>query len=296
MKNQKKAYLYALAAVAFWSSIATAFKLALREVDVIQLLLGATFVSLICLSFILAFTKGFSFLKKLSKKEVLHSALLGLLNPFLYYVVLLKAYFVLPAQEAMALNYIWPISMVLLSVPVLKQKITFRGFIAIIISFAGVLIIATKGKLLSFTFSNGYGDLLAIGSSAIWAFFWIFNVKDKRDEVEKLFLNFSFAFIYVLVAILVFSEIKIPSLNGFLSIVYIGLFEMGITFIFWLKALRYSESTEKVSQLIFLSPFLSLIIISLIVKEPILPATIVGLMFIIGGVIFQQRFSKKKVK
>ena len=33
----------------------------------------------------------------------------GFLNPFLYYIILFKAYSLLPAQEALSLNYTWPL-------------------------------------------------------------------------------------------------------------------------------------------------------------------------------------------
>ena len=296
MKNQKKAYIYALLAVLLWSSIASAFSLALRELDVIQLLLDASLVSIICLFIILLFQKKLSFISKLSRKDYVHSALLGFLNPFLYYLILLNAYALLPTQEAMALNYIWPISLAILSIPLLKQKISLKGFIAIVISFAGVFTIATRGELFSFSFTNLYGDILAFSSSIIWALFWILNVKDKRDEVQKLFLNFVFAFIYILIVALIFSEIKIPHLKGIMALSYIGLFEMGITFVFWLKALKYSESTHKLSQLIFLSPFISLIFINIIVKEPILHSTFVGLLLIIAGILLQQNRTFLKLK
>ena len=288
MKNQKKAYIYALLAVLLWSSIASAFSLALKELDVIQLLLGASLVSIICLFLILLFQNKLSFFRKLKRRDFIHSALLGFLNPFLYYIILLNAYTLLPTQEAMSLNYIWPISLVILSVPLLKQKIAIKGYIAIFISFTGVFTIATRGELFSFAFTNLLGDLLAFASSIIWALFWILNVKDKRDEVQKLFLNFIFAFIYIVITALIFSEIKIPHLKGVLAVSYIGLFEMGITFVFWLKALKYSESTDKVSQLIFLSPFVSLFFISIIIKEPILPSTFVGLLLIVAGILLQQ--------
>ncbi len=294
MKNQKKAYIFALLAVLLWSSIASAFSLALDELDVIQLLLGASLVSIICLFIILLFQKKLSFFKKLKRKDYIHSALLGFLNPFLYYLILLNAYSMLPTQEAMALNYIWPISIVILSVPLLKQKISIRGFIAIFISFTGVFTIATRGEWFFFSFTNITGDLLAFASSIIWALFWIVNVKDKRDEVQKLFLNFIFAFIYIIIVASVFSEIKIPHFKGILAVSYIGLFEMGITFVFWLKALRYSESTDKVSQLIFLSPFLSLVFINIIVKEPILNSTLLGLFLIVAGILIQQNSFKLK--
>jgi len=292
MKYQTKAYFYALAAVALWSTIASAFSLALKELDVYQLLLGAVIVSIICLFIIVLVQNKLSFLLNLTTNDFIHSALLGFLNPFLYYLILLNAYSLLPAQEAMALNYIWPISLVLLSIPILKQKISIRGFVAIFISFVGVLVIASKGELLSFSFTNLYGDLLAFSSSIIWALFWLLNVKDKRDEVQKLLLNFIFAFIYILIATFVFSEIRLPNLREITAVVYIGLFEMGITFVLWLKALMYSKSTDKISQLIYLSPFLSLVFINLVIKEPILKSTLIGLLLIIIGIVFQQKRKK----
>ena len=289
MTNQRKAYTFGLSAILMWSTIATAFTLGLKEMDRFQLMTGASLVAMLCLALILGFQKKLGFLFSIKRKDLMHSALLGFFNPFLYYVILLKAYELLPAQEAMALNYVWPISLVLLSVIILKQKISWRSILAICISFIGVLVIAARGKLLAFAFTDWLGDLLAFGSSIVWALFWILNMKDKREESEKLFLNFFFGFVYLGIATAFFSDFQMPSVNGGLAILYIGLFELGITFFLWLKALSFSETTDKISQLVFLSPFLSLIFISLIVKEPILPSTIVGLALIIGGIIFQQK-------
>ncbi|MCF8373750.1 MAG: DMT family transporter [Bacteroidales bacterium] len=294
MKNQTKAYIYALSAVLFWSTIATAFSLALKELDSFQLMTGASFVAVICLATILSFQRKLGFLRKLKVNDLLHSALLGFLNPFLYYVVLLKAYTILPAQEAMALNYVWPISLVLLSVVILKQKIGWKSLAAIGVSFCGVILIGTRGQLLDFALTDWLGDLLALSSSVVWALFWIFNMKDKRDESEKLFLNFFFGFIYLLIGTFLFSSFTMPGTKGLIAVAYIGLFELGITFFLWLKALTLSSSTDKVSQLVFLSPFLSLLFINLIVKEPILPSTILGLVLIIAGILFQQKIGRRR--
>ena len=225
--------------------------------------------------------------KEYSKKDYCHSALLGFLNPFLYYVVLFKAYSLLPAQEAQPLNYIWPVMLILLSVPLLKHRIKFKNILAIIISFFGVVIIGTRGDLTSLKFSNPVGVLLAVGSSVIWALFWIYNMRDERDEVSKLFLNFVFGFIFVAIANLLFSKIIIPQVKGLLGAAYVGLFEMGITFVFWLKALKLSKTTARVSNLIFLAPFISLIFIYFIVGEKILFSTILGLIFIVSGILIQ---------
>ena len=218
---------------------------------------------------------------------------MGFLNPFAYYLVLLKAYSMLPAQEAVALNYIWPVVLVLLSIPILKQKITALSIVSMLISFAGTVVIATNGRPWSMEFANPTGTFLALASSIFWALYWLMNMKDKRESLIKLFLNFSFGLIYIVVFAAFTGNLIIPSIAGALGAVYIGLFEMGVTFVIWLTALKYAQNTAKVSNLVFLSPFLSLMFISIFVGEKILASTIFGLCLIIGGIILQQTKQKQ---
>ena len=234
----------------------------------------------------------FHLLKSYTGKDYLHSALLGILNPFIYYVVLFKAYSLLLAQEAQPLNYTWQIMLVLLSIPLLKQKIKPLGLVAIFISFFGVFVISTQGNVLGFRFTNLGGVLLALGSSVIWALFWIYNIRDQRDEVAKLFLNFGFGFVFILTATLLFSKIMIPDTLGVVGVIYVGIFEMGITFVIWLKALKLSRTTAQVSILIYLSPFVSLVLIHLVVGEKIMFSTIIGLILIVSGIGLQQYTSR----
>jgi len=178
----------------------------------------------------------------------------------------------------------------------LKQKIRFSNVIAIFISFFGVLIVSTQGNIFALSFSNPIGAALALGSTVIWSLFWIYNVKDERDDVTKLFLNFTFGFIYLFIFMLAFSKIVVPNTFGLLGAAYIGFFEMGITFVAWLKALRLSETTAQVSNLIYLVPFLSLIVISFTIGETILPSTIIGLILIVSGVLLQKHAASHQGK
>jgi len=288
MEKQKKAYLYACLAIVFWSTSASAFKISLAHLDVLTLLLLASMTSAIVLLLYLLSQNKLRLLKALSKEDYLRSAFLGFLNPFLYYTVLFKAYSILLAQEAQPLNFIWPLTLVLLSIPILKQKIKRKDILAILISFFGVFIISTGGHILRFKFTDPLGVLLATGSSIPWALFWIYNMKDKRDDLVKLFLNFAFASAYVFLALLLFGKVRIPSIYGILGATYVGLFEMGITFLIWLKALKLSKTTAHVTNLVYLVPFLSLVVISLVLREEILPSTIVGAVFIVGGITLQK--------
>ncbi len=274
MTPQQQAYGYAGAAVLIWSTVASAFKLSLRYLDPIQLLLWADVFSILC-------------------PALIRGLALGILNPFLYYMILFKAYDLLPAQEAQPLNYTWAITLTLLSVPLLGQRLSLREVIAIFVSYFGVVLISTHGNPLSLEFSNGPGVALALGSTIIWALFWIFNTKDKTDPVVGLFLNFCAGLPCILVACLLYSHPWPGSWNGLAGAAYVGVFEMGITFVFWLKALRLTESTDRVSTLIFFSPFLSLVFIHFLVGEEIFSSTFYGLVLIIGGLIIQQMGTRK---
>ena len=182
-------------------------------------------------------------------------------------------------------------TLVLLSIPLLRQKIKLKSILAITISFFGVFIIATHGNILGFKFTNPAGVLLALGSTIIWSLFWIFNLRDKHDEAVRLFLNFMFGSVFIFVSILHFAKMKIPDLKGILGAAYIGLFEMGITFLLWLKALKLSKTTAHVANLVYLCPFFSLVVISFAVGEEILLSTITGLIFIVGGIILQKLYA-----
>ena len=288
MKNQKEAYIYAGMAVILWSTVATSMKIALQSYSFMQLLFWSSATALLTLGVMMAVRKKFSDLIKLPAKAFLKSAFYGAINPFLYYIVLFNAHGLLPAQEAQALNYTWPIMLSLLAVPLLNQKIGFKNIVAIGISFIGVLIIATGGNLINLSFTNGQGVVFGLASAVIWALFWIFNIKDERDELSKLFLNFLFGFMYIVIALLLTSEIVFINVKSWIGAVYVGFFEMGITFVIWSIALKKSITAAKVSNLVYLVPFLSLVVIYFILKEPIRFPTIVGLFLIVGGLTFDK--------
>ncbi|MGC9341930.1 MAG: DMT family transporter, partial [Bacteroidales bacterium] len=225
--------------------------------------------------------------------EVLYSALLGMINPFFYYLILFKAYDNLPAQVAQPLNMIWPIVLVLISIPLLGQKIKLKSILALIISFGGIILVSSQGGGAEFRKEQVPYMLLAMSTSVIWSFFWILNVRDKRNESIKLFLNFLFSSIYLLLFMLLTGK-SFPD-NGreiFLDI-YIGLFEMGLAFLFWLKALQFSKTTDTISNLVFIFPFISLIFIHFILGEKIHFTTLYGLLLVVAG-IFVQRLKLKK--
>lgn len=293
MEQQTRAYLFAAATILFWSTVASAFKLTLAHLSSEELLLYSTlFSSMILATFVVA-TGRLGHILLWPAREFLRSALLGFLNPFLYYLVIFKAYSLLPAQEALTLNFIWPIVLVLFSIVILRQQITLVTLLAMVISFSGVLVISTRGDVLGFRFTQPLGAGLAVGSSAIWALYWVYGTKDSRDAISRLCMNFLFGVIFVAVYMALFSSPRLVGAGGLIGSLYVGMFEMGITYIVWLYALRLSRTTAQVSNLIYLTPFLSLVVVHLVVGEQIYVSTLVGLVLIVSGILLQHYGSRR---
>jgi len=192
MKNNKLAIIYALLAVAMWSTVATAFKLSLAEMSLLQLLTGASFFSLLVLTLFLILQGE---LIRAFKDIPSHSRvilILALLNPVLYYIILFKAYELLPAQVAQSLNYTWAITLTLLSVPLLKHQLTKRDLFAVVFAYIGVVFISFSGKSISGKLDFG-GIFLALLSTIVWALYWLLNARDDRLPIIKLFQSFVLA-------------------------------------------------------------------------------------------------------
>lgn len=284
MRSQTRADLLGLSAVLLWSTVATAFKLTLRSLDPIQLLCYASLFSLGVLFVVVAAQGKIGDCLVSIRLEWRRSILLGSLNPFLYYLVLFKAYDLLPAQVAQPLNYTWAITLALLSALILRQPVRRRDVAALVIGYAGVALISTRGEWTRIRV-DPLGVVLALGSTVIWAIYWIESTRDRRDPAVALFSNFLFAVPITLIACAILSDLRLQDPRGLLGAAYVGAIEMGVTFVLWLSALRLSRSAARLGYLIFLSPVLSLVLIRLVLGETIHPSTPAGLLLIITGLI-----------
>ncbi len=292
MPQQTRAYLCAAAAVLAWSTVATAFKLGLQHLTPAALLAWSSLASLLVLVVTLAVRGGLGGLRHWTRRDVVYSVLLGFLNPGLYYAVLFEAYDRLPAQQAQPLNYAWPVVLVLLSALFLGQPLRPRTLVAMAVCLLGVAVISTRGDLLALQFDDPVGVGLALFSTVIWAGYWLLNLREAGDPVLRLTVNFAFGTLFAFAYAGFAGGVAWPSTGALLGAAYVGTFEMGLTFVLWITALRLSRTTAQVSGLIFLAPFLSLAWIHLVLGEAIHPSTVVGLGLIVGGIMALQRATR----
>ncbi len=286
MSSTARSYLYAGLTVAFWSTVATAFKLALRDLSVFQLLFVSTVAAASILLVPIAISTQWRLLASEIKQHLTRSIGTAILNPLVYYLILFAAYDRLPAQVAQPVNYTWALMLVLLSIIFLKQRPSKFDLMACLVSYTGVVVIATEGQL-NLASLDLVGILLALASTVIWAVYWLLNMTDPRNEQVAMCSNFLLAIPMTGVACWLFSDFNF-AISGVYAAIYIGIFEMGLAFLLWSKALRLAENTSRVSTLIFVSPFVSLWLIHIFLGESIHLTTYIGLSVIIGGLLIQR--------
>lgn len=285
--DQRRATWSALGAVALWSTVATAFKLGLRVLDVYRLLLVAVLVSLACLTLVLAGQRRVRELGRTAPGDRARALALGALNPFAYYLVLLAAYDRLPAQVAQPINYTWALTLSWLAIPVLRQRPRPRVLAAGLVCYAGVFLIATGGRAPGAGSADPLGVGLALGSTVLWSVYWLVNARSRLDPVVGLWWNFAGAAPLCAAAVAWRSSFAMPA-AGLAAGAYLGAVEMGFAYVLWLGALRRAASAARIANLIFLSPLLSLVLINFVLHEPVRLATVAGLALIIGGLWWQR--------
>ena len=332
----KQIIIRAVIIILFWSTAGTAFKLGLRLLPGEILLLGSSFFSwsLMGLSSLLSLKKRSSqsktkknLLLRIRPKMLFRGALLGFLNPFAYYLILFKAYELLPAQLALPLNFLWPIVLTLMDL-LFSKKRTFhfqRHILAPFLAFIGVFFLAQKKapqlqELSSFNegdFSLGF--CLALGSTIIWASYWLLNSNENENEEisdsEQMFCHFGFGTLYCFLYVFLKKALSGPLLSpedfftwyhmtkeneqllfSLIMPLYIGFFEMGFTFILYLKTLTFAREKNIVGQFslsLYLIPFFSMIFIHFVLGETLSPYSLIGLLFILLGVFLSSHGEKK---
>lgn len=288
MTDNSKATVYAGIAVLSWSTVATAFKISLTHLTHFEMLLVASCTALCLFILLLTVQRKWTLVRALPARQWRRFALIGLLNPVAYYLVLFKAYALLPAQVAQPINYAWPIVLLILLALFARQPIPRMKYVGMFISLAGVALISFGSGSMAGSSVSVTGLLLAALSAFLWAAYWMVNNKNRAvDGSVTLFMSFLFGTLYLVAGACVVG-VNITTLSGILSGMYVGAFEIGVPFIFFGLAMRKTTNPALVNQMCYLSPFLSLFLIAVVLGEQIVTTTYIGLALIVTGIVFNE--------
>ena len=272
--------------------MATAFKWALEFNTPMALITLAATVSWCFFGVRVIVAGSLKSIREMSRALILRCLLLGLLNPAFYYWVLLTAYDLLPAQDAMAINYTWGLTLPLVASLFSRTLPTKYETGLALLSYLGILVIATNGNIGSLEFDRPAGVVLALFSTVIWGLSWVINSRigdaNNIDPELALFLNFSSALPLLWIITGLAGQLPSVSMSSLLGGLYVGFFEMGIAFVLWMNAMRLTDNPLRISSLIFLAPPLSLLLIGTVLNETIAVSTLIGLVIILMGLAGQQ--------
>jgi drug/metabolite transporter (DMT)-like permease len=284
MKNERNALILGLGAVLLWSTVATGFKLGLEHLEPLQLLFAGACISSAVFT-AAAVRKGWP-VKHLQWREGLSFALI---NPILYYLVLFEAYDRLPAQIAQPLNYTWAIMLALLAIPILGQKLTRKTATGIGLGYLGVLVLLSQGRFDALPDLDWLGVAMALASTLLWAAYWLFNARSTTEPTALMATSFTLA--APLLGLLCWLGPGLPpwQADTFLYGAWVGCIEMGFSFLLWQQALKLTNHAARIGQLVFLSPFLSLLLISSVLEEKIHVTSWIGLLIIVAGLLITRQ-------
>jgi len=129
-----------------------------------------------------------------------------------------------------------PLFILLLARPLLGEPIGARQWLGVAVSFLGVFLIATQGQIQTLSFN--IGDLMALGSMAMWAGYTVF-LRLRRDALETpefLVMVCAFGLIFMLpwVAFEVLTGVKTElSTFGALAVLYSAVGSLLLAYAGW---------------------------------------------------------------
>lgn len=288
----KKTYFYAGVSIFCWSTVAATCKILLLEFNNMQLLWMNSLIAGLFLLVLNILGGNFKKCENYTLKDYFIMVAIGIPGTIFYYMFYYAGTDILPASQAFIINYLWPIMSVIFACIILREKLTAKKLIAILISFLGVIVVI-GADIKDFNGQMLLGVLCCILGAVSYGIFTALNQKMNYNKRMTLMVSYLATFIFTTLVNLINGDIFIPGTNQMLGFIWNGIFTVAIANIFWFMALETGK-TEKVSNIAYITPFLSLVWTSLFLNEKIKLNSLVGLMIIIVGILIQMKDKKWK--
>ena len=133
---------------------------------------------------------------------------------------------------------------------------------------------------------------MCVAGAVCYGIFTGFNQKYKFDKKISMMMNYAATFVITTVINAFRGNLFIPNVIQTMGIMWNGIFTMAIACTAWILALS-SGNTAKISNLAYITPFLSLVWTFFILGEEIALTSVAGLVVIVFGIFIQLKENKK---
>ncbi|PID44759.1 MAG: EamA family transporter [Proteobacteria bacterium] len=274
--------LLALVCVFAWSFIPVVSKLGQLHIDSFQFLFWTNFLSALAVGLTIKPSKK-HLIETIKQTNYKQTVLLGFLGCFFYYLCLYYGYAHGNTTDVLVVQYLWPALVPVFAVLFLKERLNVYKVVSIVLGFFAAVIVFTKGDVLSIGFSGAFVLLTVFVGATSFALFSVFSKMEHRVDVSfSVFMYFLWASIFSFISIVAWSNLVIPDLESVLIILVNGVFINGLSYILWVYALS-KEDASKIAPLVYISPVLSVVWISLIFGDSITVTNITAVALVVAS-------------
>ncbi|HSD63675.1 MAG TPA: DMT family transporter [Ignavibacteriaceae bacterium] len=289
MRKVPSAYLKPLLATTFWGVSFIATKTALNELTpvmiiILRLLLGITFLIILAV-----YTKSDFSIKFKQHAFIFLLAVIAVIHLWIQVTGL---------QYTSAANTGWiigtsPVFMTIMGMIFFKEKLTLSQLAGIIIAFAGLVLLISKGNIASIGFISHKGDFLVLASAFTWGAYSMVNKKISLTYPPVM----TILYLFIMMAIILLPvtanketifRLEHLSVISCISILFLGIFCSGISYVLWAQSLKDMDSS-KVGAFLYFEPFVTVFSAWIFLNENITLLMIISGIIIITGVIIVNR-------
>lgn len=283
-------YLYLLITFFCWGSIYVVSKYALAVMGPVTVSFCRYLVSVVCLYGILKWKGGH---KKIAKEHWPYLLILGGLGYFAAIILQLGGTALLSGSLASLINSLNPVMISILAAVFLKEKITWKNVLSIVVSLIGVYIILGNGSMQI----NPLGILLSAGAVILWsaASVSIRKISGYYDPVQIALYGMCIALLFNIPAAVlenVFLTQSHLTAVALLSCLFVAVFGTAVAHTCWNKSLQLL-SASTCSMFYPLQPLVSAVLGVLLLHEVITWQFVVGAVLICSGIVITFLPSKK---
>ncbi len=289
----KKSYFYAITTVLIWSTMAAVVKSMLFDIPNLQALSISSYIAFAFLLLLNAKNGMLREVKQYKARDYLVISGLGFIGLFVYSALYYYGLSQLSAQEACILNYLWPIMIVVFSCIILKERMTVMKGVAIACSFLGIVILS-MGNQGSATGNTILGIISCVVAAICYGLFSVLNKKSNYNQnISMMLIWLVTAVCSMILGLMTESWVPIYGMQ-WIGLLWLGVVIDAVAYLLWALALNGAENTAKIANLAYLTPFLSVVISAVFLKEPVQLRALIALVFIIGGILVQSLYEQKK--
>ncbi len=285
MKSLTLKYLLIISAVIFWGTSFIATKVALKELS------PETIISLrLIIASVFLFITAILLKKDFSINLKSHG--------FIFILALIAVFHLMIQVTGLkyttASNTGWiigtaPIFMAILAAIFFREKIGLLKISGIIIAMFGLLLLIGKGNITNVDLVKNKGDLLVLASAFTWGVYSMVNKKISLSYSPLMTILYLFIMMAVIIIpfnlnAAIVNSVDHLSVNGWISILFLGLFCSGIAYVIWAYSLRELESA-KVGAFLYFEPLVTVLAAWVLLSESITVLMILSGVIIIFGVI-----------